>query len=99
MSLLRSAALWQNAALSLSAKKTMDKKSTPTPKSTCDSTADQCTTSNPGDILLKRIFPWIFKNITPVLLIALLLDIAMLFTIPMELVNSGLDKYPYTCHP
>lgn len=37
-----------------------------------------------SDILMDKVFPWIFRNVMPVLIIGLMIDITIMFSVPVE---------------
>lgn len=37
-----------------------------------------------SDILMDKVFPWIFRNVMPVLIIGLMIDIIIMFSVPVE---------------
>ncbi len=41
------------------------------------------------DIMLDKVFPWILSNVIPVLIIGLIIDITIMFSVPVETTMSS----------
>ena len=41
------------------------------------------------DIMLAKVFPWILSNVIPVLIIGLIIDITIMFSVPVETTMSS----------